>query len=90
MPEKKTVKNLIMNINLEFEKPAGEQAQTEARAIADRLLERLQPLAEVIDQAGARLTLYYEEGAPCRLIIDAPVEIQKEVSDLAGPANTWR
>lgn len=78
-----------MSIQIQYEEPANEKTQADAQAMAGRLQEKIQPLADKIEEQNVQLTLYILEAGSCRLIIDGSPEIQKEVSDLVGAPESW-
>lgn len=78
-----------MNIRVQYEEPANEKTQTDARAMVGRLREKVEPLKDMIEQQDVQLTLYILEAGAYRLIIDGSPEIQKEISDLVGAPESW-
>ncbi|MBE7171961.1 MAG: hypothetical protein INR73_15345 [Williamsia sp.] len=78
-----------MELKIEFEQPPNEALKADAQAIADQLRNKIEPFMETIEKEHVQLTLYFLETGTCRLLIDASPELQKEISDLVGPVETW-
>ena len=78
-----------MTIYTHFLDPPIQRSVLNVLAIADQLAFKLTPVADAIEESGARLMLYYREKGPCRLVVNGPEGLQEEVANLVGPAETW-
>ena len=78
-----------MNIKIQYQERANEKTKADAQVMADRLQEKVQPLADMIEQQNVQLTLYFLEAGACRLIIDGSREVQKARSDWVGSPEAW-